>query len=141
MAPDPYEDVISAMNPGPALPICRAGLLPTICLVVLKRLGCDRDRRQAESGPTQLNWPKNVWTTAGASARPKTDMKQIVGVAFLVVGIILLCLAWNSYHSAASTVSRALTGASTDRTIWLGVGGGLGTLIGLGGLLAGSKKV
>jgi hypothetical protein len=67
-------------------------------------------------------------------------MKQIIGIAFLVAGIVLLCLAWNSYHSAASGVSRALTGTSTDKTLWLVVGGVLGTLVGLGGLLTGSRK-
>jgi hypothetical protein len=67
-------------------------------------------------------------------------MKQIIGIAFLVVGIVLLCVAWNSYHSAASGVSRALTGTSTDKTLWLVVGGVLGTLVGLGGLLMGSRK-
>jgi hypothetical protein len=67
-------------------------------------------------------------------------MKQFVGIAFLVVGIILLCLAYNSYHSAASGVSRVVTGTSTDKTLWLVVGGVLGTLIGVGGLLAGSKR-
>lgn len=68
-------------------------------------------------------------------------MKQIIGIAFLIVGIVLLGLAWNSYHSAASGVSRVITGTSTDKTVWLIVGGVLGTLIGVGGLLTGSRKV
>jgi hypothetical protein len=67
-------------------------------------------------------------------------MKQIIGIAFLVVGIVLLCLAYSSYHSAASGVSRVVTGTSTDKTLWLVVGGVLGTLLGVGGLLTGSKK-
>jgi hypothetical protein len=67
-------------------------------------------------------------------------MKQMIGIAFLVVGIILLCAANHSYHSAASDVSRVVTGTSTDKTLWLVVGGVLGTLIGVGGLLTGSKK-
>jgi hypothetical protein len=67
-------------------------------------------------------------------------MKQIIGIAFLVVGIVLLCLAYNSYHSAASGVSRVVTGTSTDKTLWLGVGGALGTLIGAGGLLTRAKR-
>jgi hypothetical protein len=68
-------------------------------------------------------------------------MKQIIGIALLVVGIVLLCLAYDSYHSAASGVSRVVTGTSTDKTMWLLVGGIIGTLCGLGGLLTGSKKV
>jgi hypothetical protein len=67
-------------------------------------------------------------------------MKQIIGIALLVVGIILLCMAYDSYHSAASGVSRVVTGTSTDKTLWLVVGGIFGTLAGLGGLLFGSKK-
>ncbi len=67
-------------------------------------------------------------------------MKQIIGIAALVVGLILLFLAYNSYHSAASGVSRVITGTSTDKTLWLVVGGVLGTLVGLGGLVAGSRK-
>jgi hypothetical protein len=70
----------------------------------------------------------------------KTIMKQIIGIASLAVGIILLVLAWSSYHSAASGVSRVVTGTSTDKTLWLVVGGVLGTLVGLGGLLTGSRK-
>jgi uncharacterized protein involved in exopolysaccharide biosynthesis len=50
-------------------------------------------------------------------------MKQIVGIAL-----------------AASGISRVVTGTSTDKTLWLVVGGILGTLLGLGGLLTGSKK-
>jgi hypothetical protein len=65
-------------------------------------------------------------------------MKQITGIALLVVGIVLLCLAFNSYHSAASGVSRVVTGTSTNKTVWLLIVGILGTLCGLGGLLAGS---
>jgi hypothetical protein len=66
-------------------------------------------------------------------------MKQIIGIAFLVVGIVLLCLAYNSYHSAASDVSRVVTGTSTDKTLWLVIGGIFGSLLGLGGLLTGKK--
>jgi drug/metabolite transporter (DMT)-like permease len=66
-------------------------------------------------------------------------MKQIIGIALLVVGIILLCLAYDSYHSAASGVSRVITGTSTDKTVWLTVGGILGVGLGLGGLLRPSK--
>jgi hypothetical protein len=67
-------------------------------------------------------------------------MKQIVGIGLLVAGIVLLCLSWNSYHSAASDVTRAVTGASTDKTIWLLVGGIVGTAAGLGSLFTPSRK-
>jgi hypothetical protein len=66
-------------------------------------------------------------------------MKSIIGVALLAVGIICLCLAYNSYHSAASGISRVVTGTSTDKTTWLMVGGIFGTLAGIGGLLMGKR--
>jgi hypothetical protein len=66
-------------------------------------------------------------------------MKSIFGIALLVIGIVLLCMAFDSYHSASSHVSRVFTGASTDKTIWLVVGGIAGTALGLGGLIY-SKK-
>jgi hypothetical protein len=67
-------------------------------------------------------------------------MNKIIAIALLVVGIILLCLGYNSYHSAASGVSRVVTGASTDKTLWLFLGGIAATLVGLGGVLIGSKR-
>jgi hypothetical protein len=68
-------------------------------------------------------------------------MNKIVSIAILVVGIILLCLAYNSYHSAASGVSRVVTGTSTDKTVWLLIGGIIATGAGLTGTLSGSKKL
>ena len=67
-------------------------------------------------------------------------MKQIIGIALLVVGIVLLCMAYDSYHSAASGVSRVVTGTSTDKTVWLVVGGIAGSVLGLGGLLTSGKR-
>jgi len=67
-------------------------------------------------------------------------MKQIVGIALLVVGIILLCMAFDSYHSAASGVSRVVTGTSTDKTMWLTVGGIAGAVLGLGGIFMPGRR-
>jgi hypothetical protein len=67
-------------------------------------------------------------------------MKQVIGIALLVIGIILLCMAFDSYHSAASNVSRVVTGTSTDKTLWFVVGGIAGSVLGLGGLLWSSKR-
>jgi hypothetical protein len=67
-------------------------------------------------------------------------MKQIIAIALLVVGVILLFMAYDSYHSAASNVSRVVTGTSTDKTLWLAVGGIAGSVLGLGGLLSGVRK-
>jgi hypothetical protein len=67
-------------------------------------------------------------------------MNKIISLALLVVGIVLLCLGYNSYHSAASGVSRVISGTSTDKTLWLIIGGIFSTLAGLGGVLMGSKR-
>jgi hypothetical protein len=67
-------------------------------------------------------------------------MKSIIGIALLIVGIILLCMAFDSYHSAASNVSRVVTGTSTDKTVWLVIGGVVGSVAGLGAILYGLKK-
>jgi hypothetical protein len=77
---------------------------------------------------------------ACSKLKPKA-MKTFIGIALLVVGIVLLCMAYDSYHSAASNVSRVVTGASTDKTLWMLVGGLFATIAGAGGLFFGSKKI
>jgi hypothetical protein len=67
-------------------------------------------------------------------------MKTFIGIALLVVGIVLLSLAYDSYHSAASGVSRVVTGASTNKTVWFLVGGLAATIVGVGGILGGGTK-
>jgi hypothetical protein len=67
-------------------------------------------------------------------------MKLTIGIALLAVGIVLLCLGYDSYHSAASGVSRVVTGTSTDKTLWLVIGGIVGSFLGLGSLFFGSKR-
>lgn len=61
-------------------------------------------------------------------------MNRAASVALVVVGIALLVMGLDAYHSAASVVSRVVTGAPTDRALWLLVGGGLSLVAGLGGL-------
>jgi len=67
-------------------------------------------------------------------------MNKFIGIALLVIGVVLLFLAYDSYHSAASGVSRVVTGTSTDKTLWLVIGGVVGSLLGLSSLFSGSKK-
>ena len=67
-------------------------------------------------------------------------MNKVIAIALLVVGIVLLCLGYNSYHAAASGVSRVVTGTSTDKTLWLVLGGIFASLAGLGGVFLGSKR-
>lgn len=61
-------------------------------------------------------------------------MNKSISIALLVVGIVLLVLGYNAYHSAASDVSRAFTGAATDKALWLLVGGIVASIVGILGL-------
>lgn len=59
---------------------------------------------------------------------------QIVGLAALAVGAVLLGFAYHASNAPADQVADALTGRFTDRTmlyLWLGVAAAVG-----GGLLA-----
>ena len=57
-------------------------------------------------------------------------MSKSLALAVLVVGAILLVWGINSANSAGSEVSEALTGAPTDKSIWLIALGALGALAG-----------
>jgi hypothetical protein len=58
----------------------------------------------------------------------------------LAGGILLLFLGINAYDSSSSEISRFFTGSPTDKSVWMLVGGIVGTVIGLGGLLRLSRK-
>jgi hypothetical protein len=61
-------------------------------------------------------------------------MNRLASLALLGLGVVLLAFGWDAYHSLGSGVSRALTGAPTDHSLWLLIGGGLAAIVGLGGL-------
>ena len=67
-------------------------------------------------------------------------MNKLVSIALLVGGIILIVYGSAASNSVGSGVSRMFTGAPTDKTIWLLVGGGVAALVGLAGVLRGSKS-
>ncbi len=46
-------------------------------------------------------------------------MSRIPSIALLVAGIILLVYGLNASDSISSSVSRAVTGTPTDKTVWL----------------------
>jgi len=50
-------------------------------------------------------------------------MQRIAGIALLAVGIILALWGVNASHSAGSSISKLFTGAPTDKSIFLVVGG------------------
>ena len=57
-------------------------------------------------------------------------MNKSISVALLVVGVILLILGLNAYHSTSSDVSRFFTGAPTDKALWLLIGGVVAGILG-----------
>jgi hypothetical protein len=66
-------------------------------------------------------------------------MNRIASIVLLVLGLALLGMGWEAYRSVSSGVSKLVTGAPTDRSLLLLVGGGLLTVAGLGGLARGPK--
>ena len=57
-------------------------------------------------------------------------MNNIVGLAVLAIGVILLIFGFNEAHSFSSDVSRAFTGNPTDRSMWLIIGGAVAVVVG-----------
>jgi hypothetical protein len=67
-------------------------------------------------------------------------MSKSVSLALLAGGILLLFFGIIAYDSSSSDISRFFTGSATDKSIWMLVGGTLGTVLGLGGLWRVSRK-
>ena len=67
-------------------------------------------------------------------------MNKALSLALLIAGVILLAFGIDASNSAGSSISRAVNGAPTDKAIWLLVGGGIATFVGLVGVLRGSKQ-
>lgn len=67
-------------------------------------------------------------------------MNKIVSLALLAAGIILLVFGLNSADSVSSNVTEAVTGAPTDRSIWLIVLGVMGLLAGVAGFFFGRRS-
>jgi LPXTG-motif cell wall-anchored protein len=63
-----------------------------------------------------------------------SNMTKIPSIAFLTAGIILLVYGLNASNSLSSSVTQAVSGAPTDKSIWLIVLGLIGILSGAFGL-------
>jgi LPXTG-motif cell wall-anchored protein len=61
-------------------------------------------------------------------------MSKIPSIAFFTAGIILLVYGLNASNSFTSSVTQAVSGTPTDKSIWLIVLGILGILTGAFGL-------
>jgi hypothetical protein len=69
------------------------------------------------------------------------SMSKAIWLAILAGGILLVIFGINAYNSSSSDISRLFTGSATDKSIWMLVGGVVVTVLGLVGLLRGSKTV
>lgn len=67
-------------------------------------------------------------------------MNKIVSVALLVGGIVLIVIGINATNSFSSDVSRFFTGSPTDKAVWMLIGGVAAGVIGLIGIMRGSKQ-
>ena len=67
-------------------------------------------------------------------------MNKGLSLALLVGGVILIIYGISASDSVGSSFSRLFTGAPTDKTIWLLLGGLLAAGVGLTGMLRGAKS-
>jgi hypothetical protein len=57
-------------------------------------------------------------------------MNKGIGIALIVVGVVLVIYGINASDSASSGISRIFTGAPTNKTLWLLLGGCASTIVG-----------
>ena len=67
------------------------------------------------------------------------NMNKGLFIALLVVGIVLIIWGISAMDSFSSDVSRFFTGSPTDKAMWLMIGGIAAAVIGLFGILRGTK--
>lgn len=67
-------------------------------------------------------------------------MNQIISIALLVGGVILIIFGISAMDSFSSDVSQFFTGSPTDKSIWMLVGGIILAVAGLGGFMMRSRS-
>ncbi len=67
-------------------------------------------------------------------------MNKPISLVLLVGGIVLIIYGISASDSVGSSFSRMFTGAPTDKTIWLLLGGVAAAIIGGFGLLRGGPR-
>jgi Protein of unknown function (DUF3185) len=79
----------------------------------------------------ELNSQRNPPKSLHAPGKQESKiMNKGIGIALLVVGIVLIVYGFNASGSVSSGVSRAFTGAPTDRTLWMLLGGSAAAIVG-----------
>lgn len=58
-------------------------------------------------------------------------MNRLAGFILLGLGIVLLAWGFSASQSAGSEISKVFTGAPTDRSLWLIIGGAISGVVGL----------
>jgi hypothetical protein len=76
-----------------------------------------------------LHPPKKT-TPPKTGKNERLFMNKGIGIALLVIGIALIVYGFSASDSAASGISRAFTGAPTNKTLWLLLGGGAAAIVG-----------
>lgn len=66
-------------------------------------------------------------------------MDRVIALAFLAAGVLLVIFGVSASKSFGSGISRFFTGSPTDKAIWMLIGGVVLSIIGLAGLLRGSR--
>ena len=67
-------------------------------------------------------------------------MNNLISLAILAGGIVLVIYGVWASNSLSSDFSRFFTGSPTDKTMWLLIGGIVAIVIGLAGLFRGQHK-
>jgi len=68
-------------------------------------------------------------------------MDKAIGLALLVAGIVLIVYGVSASHSLGSQVSQTFTGAPTNKTLWLLIGGSAAAIVGAALTFTGSRKI
>ena len=67
-------------------------------------------------------------------------MNQIISLALLAGGIVLVVIGINATNSFSSDVARFFTGSPTDKAVWMLIGGSVATVAGLAMTMLNWKK-
>lgn len=68
-------------------------------------------------------------------------MNKLISLIILILGIALIIYGVSASNSLGSDFSRLFTGSPTDKSIWMLIGGVIATVVGLGGVMRGSKSL
>lgn len=67
-------------------------------------------------------------------------MDKTLALVILIGGILLVIYGISASNSVSSDISRVFTDAPTDKAIWMLVGGVVVSIVGLAGLMRGSRR-